>query len=82
MKYCCIQLNYDQCIVLDEYQQVPFVSHLEVHTLHVRENDAELQFCITIHTGLNILQNRDWIAPDFTTSLLKLSLQLGHQCKL
>lgn len=43
---------YDKCIVLDEYQQVPFVSHLEVHTLHIREYDIKLQFS---NTGLNIL---------------------------
>lgn len=67
--------------MLDEYQQVPFVSHLEVHILHIRANDVKLQFCITIHTGLHIVQNRDCIAPYFTTSLLKLSLKLGYQCQ-
>lgn len=77
-----MQLNYDQCIVLDEYQEVPFVSHLEVHILCIRENVIKLRSSITLHSGLNRRYNRDCSATDFTTSVPKLSLKRAYQRKL
>lgn len=50
MKYYCTQLSYDLCIVLDDHQPVPFVSHLEAHIFHIRENNVKLLFSVTFQS--------------------------------